>query len=99
MFQFDRFTPGLNRVFRSLPGLLSALDIDLFRALGRVGQHDDLIGGDLDKAAEDDNALLAIALLDAHLAGRERRNERGMAWQNTERAITTGGDHHINIGL
>jgi hypothetical protein len=81
----------------ALAGGLGPLQVNLLDALRRIGQHDDAVVQHLEEAAEDDQRLLAAALLDTHLTGREKREERRVLWQDAELPLRAGRDDHVDV--
>src|SRR5438094_4310271 len=79
-----RRAPTLETHLGALPGPLGALAVDLLRALRVLGKDDDALGPHLGEAAGHRQVFLALARAIHHLAGGKRREEGGMARQDTE---------------
>ena len=90
--------PGSQGYFGVLPGPLGALAVDLLRALRVLGKDDDALGPHLGEAAGHRQVFLALARAIHHLAGGKRREEGGMARQDTEVALDTRGHHFLGLG-
>jgi hypothetical protein len=80
-------------------GPLGALEIDLGRNVGRLGQYHDAIRTDLQEAAEDGELLLLAAYLDPKHALPEGRDERRVVGQNPHLALAAGHDDLVDVTL
>ena len=65
-------------LFGLLAGALGALEVDLVRLLGRVGQDGHVVGLHLDEAAADGEIFLAAGGAHRYLAEVEHRQQRAM---------------------
>ena len=72
--------------------------VSALRTLRVLGKDDDALGPHLGEAAGHRQVFLALARAIHHLAGGKRREEGGMARQDTEVALDTRGHHFLGLG-
>jgi len=70
--------------------------VDFVGALGRVGQNQHLVAGDLQEPTADGHRFFGTTLFDPHHAWQQGRQKWRMARQDTYDALGARGDHHIH---
>jgi hypothetical protein len=80
----------------SAAALFGPCFVDFIGALGRVGQNQHLVAGDLQEASADCHRLFGATLFDADHAWQQGRQQRRMARQDTYDAFGARCDHHVN---
>jgi len=87
----------LGEVFASpTAAFLGPCLVDFVGALGGVRENQYLIAGDLQKSAADGHRFFCAALLDSHHPRVERRQQRRVAWQDTDNALGARRDDHVH---
>jgi len=76
--------------------ILGASRVQLFRALGGIGQDQHLVAGDLQEATTDGHVFFGVAALDADLARLERGEQRRVARQDAQHALRAWSDDHVD---
>jgi len=84
---------------RAPTGFTCSCEIDLRRPLGGIGKDDHLVIDDLDEPSEHHERLFTWAFLYPELTLREKRDQRGVTRQDSERAFESGSYNHVYIGL
>src|SRR6185437_11137417 len=83
------------RLLGALLGGQRGLLIEVLGPDGRIGEHCDLVGLDLQSTAADEKMLLGpIRRLHPHFAGLEQREQRRMPWSNAEVAHRARSEQH-----
>ena len=85
------------RFFGSRLGFLRALHVDVFRALGRVGQDGHLVGQHFGKAPRDREVMRGPAVAVADLADHQLGDQRRVAGQDAEVAALPRYLHLVGV--
>ena len=87
----------LGQVFASsTAAFIGAGLVDFVSALGRVGQDQHLVAGDLQEAAADGHSFFGRAFLDADYAWDQRGQQRRVARQNADHTLGARRHHHVD---
>ena len=89
----------LERTFSAAAGFFGARLVDLFGALGGVGQDRHAVITHLQEAAGDRHVDLLTALDDAHDAGLDHREQRRVLWQHCQLALSAGRHDFLDAFL
>jgi hypothetical protein len=84
------------RLARAAASFFGTGFVDFVGALGGIGKDEDLVARNLQKAAADGHGVFGAALLDAYDARLERCQQRRMARQDANDALSAGCHHHVN---